>query len=129
KKHSCTYTFISSREAGKNYEIKAYPTEFTIDAKGKVSGSGVDSLLGECDMPPVADYSKKFDNARKAVRLGEYKAAEAELAKLEKEAGKDGENAKALEKWIEAHAMKQIAQGDAARDAGDIFGARDLYAE
>jgi hypothetical protein len=129
KKHGCTYCFISAPKGATTWGIKAYPTQFTIDAHGKISGSGFDSLLKDCDMPPAAEYSKKFDKARAAIKLGDFKTASAELAKLDKDTGADGDNAKALEKWIEDHGTKRIAEGDAAREQGDIFSARDAYAE
>jgi hypothetical protein len=100
-----------------------------IDAHGKITSGGVDGLLKDCDMPPVAEYSKKFDKARAAIKQGDFKTAQAELAKLEKDTGADGDNAKALDKWIEDHGAKRIAEGDAAREAGDVFGARDAYTE
>jgi hypothetical protein len=129
KKHNCTYDFISSKEAGKNYGIKAYPTVFTLDAHGRVATGMVSSLVSDCDVPPAADYSKKFDKALAAVRAGDWKTASTELAKLDKDNGKDGENAKALEKWIDDHGTKRVAEGDAALAEGDVFGARDAYTE
>jgi len=129
KKHSCTYTFISSRDASKNYSIKSIPTHYVIDAKGKISNGYVESLLKDCDVPPAAEYSKKFDKALAALKAGDLKKAADESSKLEKEAGKDGENALALSKWIEEHGTKRIAEGDAALAEGDVFGARDAYAE
>jgi len=129
KKHGCTYTFVSSREANKNYGIKAFPTEYAIDPKGKVSNQDAVSNCKDCDVPPAGDYSKKLDNARKAMHSGDFKTAAAELAKLEKDTGKDGENAKNLEKWIDDHGTRRIAEADALRDAGDVITARDIYAE
>jgi hypothetical protein len=100
-----------------------------IDAKGKVASGGVEGLLKDCDVPPSADYSKKFDKALAAVKAGDWKTASSELVKLSKDTGKDGENAQALEKWIEEHGAKRLAEGDADKDAGDVFGARDAFTE
>lgn len=129
KKHKITYTIISAKKAGDAYGIKAYPTEFTVDAHGKIAGGNAEGLLGECDMPPVLEYSKKFDKARAAVKLGDFKAASTELAKLEKEQGKDGENATALQKWIDEHAGKVLAEGDKLLGIGDVFGAKACFDE
>lgn len=127
KKHGLTYTFITSQQAETNYGIKAYPTLFTVDARGKISNDGIESLLKDCDVPPALEYSKKFDKPLALVKAGDMKAASAELAKLAKDTGKDGENATALQKWIDEHGTKVVAQGDAALADGDVFGARDSY--
>ena len=47
----------------------------------------------------------------------------------EKDTGKDGDNAKALETWVEEHGTKRMAEGDASLEEGDVFGAREAYAE
>lgn len=129
KKHGCTYTFITAREALKNYGIKAFPTMFTVDAHGKVSGSDPVSLLGDCDVAPARDYSKKFDKALASIKSGDFKAAALALAKLAKGTGADADNAKALGDWIESHGGKRIAEGDAVLADGDVISARDAYLE
>lgn len=87
-------------------------------------------MAKDCDVPPVSDLSKKFENVKRAIRLGDFKAAATELAKLEKEKdAKDAESAKAIEKWIDDHATKLLGEADALKEAGDIFGARDLYTD
>ncbi len=100
-----------------------------MDAQGKIAGGNPEALLGDVDMPPVLEYSKKFDKARAAVKLGDFKTASTELAKLEKDTGKDGENAQALSKWIDEHGTKVLAQGDKALAEGDVFGAKATYDE
>ena len=87
------------------------------------------SLLKDCDVAPPADYSKKFDVARAAIKKGDFKKAADELAKLEKDTGKDGENAKTLSKWVEDHGAKRIAEADSLLAAGDVITARDAYNE
>src|SRR5205807_2416694 len=78
---------------------------------------------------PQADYSKKFDACVKALKANDLLKAGAKLAKLEKEADKDGENAKALVKWIEDLGTKKLAQADEAKEKGEVFEARDLLVE
>jgi hypothetical protein len=86
-------------------------------------------LLKDVDVPPSADYSKKFDKALAFVKAGDFAKASSELAKLDKDQGKDGENAKNLEKWIDDHGTRKIAEADAALAEGDVFGARDIYTD
>jgi hypothetical protein len=102
-----------------------------VDAHGILSKDNATSLLGECDVPPAAEYSKKFDKARAAIKSGDFKTASAELAKLhgEKDQGKDSDNATALEKWIDDHGGKVLAEGDKLLAAGDVFGAKAAYDE
>ena len=109
--------------------MKAFPTLYTIDASGKINAQNFDGLLGECDVPPALELSKKFDKARAAMKAGDFKTASGELAKLEKDSGKDGENAQALSKWIDEHGTKVLASGDKLLAEGDVFGAKAAYDE
>jgi hypothetical protein len=129
KKENVTYPIVSAKAAFKNYGITKRPTEFAIDAKGLISDSNVIALLKDCDVPPSADYSKKFDVARAAIKKGDFKKAADELAKLEKDTGKDGDNATALSKWVEEHGARRITEADGLLAAGDVITARDIYNE
>lgn len=134
QKHGITYPIVSSKEAMRTYGIKAVPTKFLLNVEGKVVGSSsnaqtIEGLLKDVDLVPALEYSKKFDGVLKLVRAGDYAKAAPELAKLEKDTGKDGENAKAVSAWIEKQGEKRLASADAARDGGEIFSARDDYAE
>ena len=129
KKHKVTYTIISAPKAGQAYGVKSIPSHFTVDPHGKISTARPDSLLGDVDFPPPADYSKKFDKARAAVKAGDFKTASSELSKLSKPEGKEGEQATALQKWIDDHAGKVIAEGDKALGVGDVLGAKAAYDE
>jgi hypothetical protein len=128
---------ISWPECPKAYGIAGWPSKYLVGASGKVVWNdhfGITEAMVEEQLKnvlsyPQLEYSKKFDGALKLVKSGDYGNAAAELAKLETEPGADGENAKTLEKWIDDEGQKRVAEGDAAKDAGDIFGSRDIYAE
>lgn len=94
-----------------------------------ITAAMIEEQLKDAVTYPQADYSKKFDACLKAIRANDLLKAGIELAKLSKEAGKDGENAKALEKWIDDLGAKKLAQADAAAEKGEVFEARDLLVE
>jgi hypothetical protein len=124
----------------KNYEITKAPQRYLIDRSGKVvldgrfSADAVDAVVNDPEAektesaPPKLELSDKFDAATKALDAGDEAKASAEWAKLDKAAGKDGENARALLKWLDARGTKKVERADAAADAGDSFFARDTYA-
>jgi len=130
KKHSITYPIISARQAGRAYGIKAYPTEFTVDAHGCITSQNAASILGECDVPPALEYSKKFDKARAAIKAGDFKTAASELAKLEKSKDeKEASSATELKKWVDDHGTRAIADGDKQLASGDVIGAKLTWDE
>jgi len=78
--------------------------------------------------PPKVYGSAKLDRAIKACKWGDFKAASYDLAHFAKEKGDDAEASQKLLAWIDELGTKKLAEGDAAREAGDFFGARDAYA-
>jgi len=120
----------------KNYGITSYPQKYLVDRTGKVvlegkfSMDAVSQIVDEDEKagaePPKAEYSAKFDAALKAAREGDFAKATAEASKLEKDKA-DGENAKALLKWIDDLGKSRLSDGDAAKEACDVFAARDIY--
>jgi hypothetical protein len=135
KKHGVTYPIISAPEAVKTYEISGFPSKYLVAPSGKVAAGDhfnitaamIEEQLKNVSSYPQADYSKKFDAALKAVKAEEYGKAMTELQKLDKDEGKDGENAKALEKWIDESGAKKVAEGDDLASKGEVFSARDDY--
>jgi len=59
---------------------------------------------------PAVGSSKKLDPLVSACRLGDFKSVQADLTRLSKDPGADGEGAKKLLAWIEELGAKKVAQ-------------------
>lgn len=138
EKTKVTYPVVTAKDVAQVFAVAGYPTKYLIGPKFKVvagdhfdvgGGPKIEELLKEVETLPQLDTSKDFDPVLKLLKSGDYAKAAVELEKLSKKEGKDGENAKALEKWVADEGEKRLAAGDEAKDAGEVFSARDIYLE
>ncbi len=137
------YPIVRSDDVKRVYEIKSVPMNLLISPQRRcVSYEGgldvkvVNELLGQVkpedlqakppiDEIPKGDYSKKFDAVMKQLKAGDFRAASGALEKLEKEPAPDGDNAKALAKWVHDFGQSKLEDVDEFLRIEDYMAAKD----
>jgi hypothetical protein len=131
KSKSAKYPVVRAPRAFTNYKIRAVPSKYLVDVRGKIvdeghpSSSTIEPYLASAAVPPPLEYSKKFDSVKRFILAGKWGDAWDQCSKLEKDKT-DGETAKKLKEWIDEFAKKEIAYAE-KNEASDVMASLGIY--